>query len=203
MSKIKPLVEALTGIMGLLAFADDNADGLGGDKRAEYEDIWLPKAEAALKDAGYPLDDGPGPEYVARFNAHTRTLEARDAMPTFSFTTRGFGCWPTVIEMIRLDHLVQRILKEPDEDPDGEPIVCEYQVGWRIPGDEWEEYHQSWPSAVRCFHKYINDHRATPHECWIKLDCFTVDEDNCKNNSLGNMEMLIFANGEYLVPWPW
>lgn len=200
MSKIKPLVEALTGIMGLLSFADDDAGGLAGDNRTEYEEIWLPKAEAALAAAGYPLDDGPGREYVERFNAHVRAQDARKAFP---FTTRGFGKFPTVVELIRLDHLVQRILKEPDEDPDGDPIVCEYQVGWRIPGDEWEEYYQSWPSAFRCFRKYINDHRTTPHECWIKLDCFTVDADNCKNNSLGNMEMLIFANGEYLVPWPW
>lgn len=200
MSKTKPLVDALTGILEMVRYADMDGRGLAGDNQTELETVWLPKAEAALKDAGYPLDDGPGREYVEAFNAHVRAQDAREAFP---FTTRGFGKPPTVIEMIRLDHLVQRILKEPDEDPDGEPIVCEYQVGWRIPGDEWEEYHQSWPSAARCFHKYIDNHRATPHECWIKLDCFTVDADNCKNNSLGNMEMLIFANGEYLVPWPW
>ena len=193
------LIEALTGIMGLIDFADGHG-GLAGDNRTEYDEIWLPKAEQALALAGLPVDDGPGAEYTERFFAH---IEALKAPPAFPFETRGFGRWPTVIEMIRLDRLVQRMLKEPDEDPDGEPIVCEYQVGWRVPGDEWEEYHQSWPSAVRCFHRYIDAHKSTNHEVWIHLDVFTVDKDNCKNNSIGNMEMLIFADGEYLVPWPW
>lgn len=206
MSKIKPLVEALTGIMGLLSFADcAEVGGLAGDNRTEYEEIWLPQAKAALANAGFPELDGPGREYVERFNAHIR---ARDARKAFPFTTRGVGKLPTIVELIRLNSFVERMLGNANE---GEQIVCEYQVGYDVqeavllhgyhdeknPFGRDEHYYQSWRSAVKAWQEYYAKYGALEDaEIWIYLDVFNVDAKLEFSRQIGNLCLLMLYEGE-------
>lgn len=201
MSKTEPLVEALTGIMGLLSFAD--CDEVGGLVRTEYEEIWLPQAKAALAAAGYPLDDGPGREYVEAFNAHVRAQDAREAFP---FTTRGVGKLPTIVELIRLNSFVERVIGNSN----GEPVICEYQVGYDVgiaiqngykddsnPYSHDEDYHQSWRSAVRKWRQLVTKYGALEGaEIWIYLDVFNVDDDQAKFHQVANLCLLSLYQGE-------
>lgn len=185
MSKIKPLVEALTGIMGLLSFAEQDGRGLAGDNQTELETVWLPKAEAALAAAGYPIDDGPGREYVEAFNAHVRAQDARKAFP---FTTHGEGKPATTLEMMRIHSLIERWLDRAN----GETVVCEYQVG----DNNLEKYFQSWRSASHYFWKLLPRPCQFTDNVWCYLDVFTVDDKGDHLRNLGNVCLLSLYEGD-------